>query len=348
MRGAFAYRRTKVFACDSYLTFNCLLTISSKKQRIFVESLCLSKYSHDVVAPRRNGFGWVGNMQAERRLSNGLLQKWLERRAAMASGAVQVNSYRSIWISDLHLGIPGCKAEALLDFLRHHEAENLYLVGDIVDGWNLGASWSWGPAQSAVVEEIVAWRRRGVRVELLPGNHDELNSDIVENLFGLAPSRTELIHRTVEGRRMLVIHGHQFDSSLASGWWLKGNQAYTVALRIHQWYRREWDERWHRPRSLSSYLKCRVKKAVEYITDFDDRSLFEAARQHKADGVICGHIHRAEQRLIGPIWYINDGDWVENRTALVEDHDGSLRLLRWGSIGSQPAESESIVPQEAS
>ena len=289
-------------------------------------------------------------MRDEQWSSNRRMREWLEQWSAAdaVSPARQVSSYRSIWISDLHLGLSLCKAEELLDFLRHHEAENLYLIGDIIDGWKLGPSWCWTPAQSAVVKEIVAWRRRGARVEFLPGNHDELHSDIVEDLFGLAPSRTELIHRTVEGRRMLVIHGHQFDSSLAAGQWWKGNQVYAMALRINQWYGREWAERWHRPRSLSAYLKCRVKRAVEYLTDFDDRALFEAARRHKVDGVICGHTHRPEQRLIGPIWYMNDGDWVDSQTALVEHYDGALRLLRWGSLGEQPAEPETMVSGEVS
>jgi len=289
-------------------------------------------------------------MRDERCLSDSSTAKWVERwsDSGAALPARQVTSYRSIWISDFHLGLSLCKAEDLLDFLRHHEAENLYLIGDIIDGWNLGPSWAWSPAQSAVVQEIVAWRRRGVHVEVLPGNHDELHSDIIEYLFGLAPRGTELIHRTIDGRKMLVTHGHQFDSSLAAGQWWKGNQVYAMALRINQWYGREWAERWHRPRSLSSYLKCRVKRAVEYLTDFDDRALFEAARRHKVDGVICGHTHRPEQRLIGPIWYMNDGDWVDSRTALVEHYDGALRLLRWGSAGDQLAESESVAVEEAS
>jgi UDP-2,3-diacylglucosamine pyrophosphatase LpxH len=239
-------------------------------------------------------------------------------------------TYRSIWISDFHLGTHACQAEALLDFLRHHQAEKLYLVGDIVDGWNLGRSWWFDSAQQAVVEEIAAWRKRGTRVEFLPGNHDQSCLDLVQSLLGLVPRRTELIHRTADGRRMLVTHGHQFDRSVTSGHWLQGSQAYTMALRINEWYGREWTEPWQQPGLLSAYLRQGVKKVVQYLTDFDDRAVFEAVRQQRADGLICGHIHRAEQRLIGPIWYINDGDWVENCTALIEDLTGALRLLRWG------------------
>jgi UDP-2,3-diacylglucosamine pyrophosphatase LpxH len=256
------------------------------------------------------------------------------------------NLYRSIWISDFHLGTDACQAETLLDFLRHHQAEKLYLVGDIVDGWSSGRSWCLDPVQKAVAEEIRAWLRWGTQVEFLPGNHDQTHLDLVEALLGLVPHRTELIHRTADGRRMLVTHGHQFDGSLTSGSWLEGKQAYAIALRIHQWYGRAWVQRSERPRSLSAYLRHRVKQVVEYLTDFDDRVVFETVRQHHADGLICGHIHRAEQRLIGPIWYINEGDWVQNCTALVEDYSGALRLLRWGASFLVPNEIDATLSEE--
>jgi UDP-2,3-diacylglucosamine pyrophosphatase LpxH len=211
------------------------------------------------------------------------------------------NLYRPIWISDFHLGTDACQAETLPDFLRHHQAEKLYLVGDIVDGWNLGRSWCFDSAQKAVAEEVRAWPRRRTHVEFLPGNHDQASLDLVETVLGLIPRRAELIHRMADGRRMLVTHGHQFDNSLTSGSWLKGKQAYTAALRIHQWYGRAWAQRSQRPRSVSAYLQHRVKQVVEYLTGFDDRTVFEAVLQHHADGLICGHVHRAEQRLIGPI-----------------------------------------------
>jgi UDP-2,3-diacylglucosamine pyrophosphatase LpxH len=257
------------------------------------------------------------------------------------------NSYRSIWISDFHLGTDACRAEALLDFLRHHQAEKLYLVGDIVDGWHPRRSECFDSTQKAVAAEIKAWRGVGTDVEFLPGNHDQASLDLVEALLGLVPRRAELIHRTADGRRMLVTHGHQFDGSLTSGNWLKGRQAYTVALRIHQWYGRAWVQRSQKPRSLSAYLRHRVKQVVEYLTGFDDRAVFEAVRQHHADGLICGHVHRAEQRLIGPIWYINEGDWVQNCSALVEDYSGALRLLRWEGSSKLLDEMAPTLSQEA-
>jgi UDP-2,3-diacylglucosamine pyrophosphatase LpxH len=253
---------------------------------------------------------------------------------------------RSIWLSDFHLGTHGCKAAALLDFLQHHEAETLYLVGDIVDGWKAGPSWYWSSAQKRVVEEIAAWRRRGTRVEVIPGNHDDLS--LLEALFGFAPTLDELIHRTAEGRRMLVIHGHQFDGALASARMWKSDQTYSLALRINRWCSDEPAERCDRQGSLSTYLKYRFKRAVEYFSYFDDRSVIEAARRTRTDGVICGHVHRAEQRLIGPIWYVNDGDWVHSRTALTEDYRGGLRLLRWDQSGDRAHERAMIDQAEAS
>ncbi len=255
-------------------------------------------------------------------------------------------SCRSIWISDFHLGTRGCKADALLSFLRNHEAENLYLVGDIVDGWNAGPSWYWSAAQKAVVEEIALWRRRGVRVEVLPGNHDDVS--LTEALFGVMPSRDQYIHRTAEGRRMLVIHGHQFDGSLASARVWKSNHTYLMAQKINRWYNRDHGETGDRASALAAYLRYRVRRAVEFFSDFDDRPVLEAARRHQVDGVICGHVHRAEQRLLGPIWYINDGDWVQNCTALIEDHHGALSLRRWGDVHKPAAGSASQPQLEAS
>ncbi len=196
-----------------------------------------------------------------------------------------------------------------------------------------GPSWYWSAAQSAVVQEVARLYRLGVRVVFLPGNHDEFSSDLVQSLFGPVPIVTELIHRTAEGRRMLVIHGHQFDGSLNPNRLLSvmGSQAYTTALRIDRWYNSHRLELDRRHGALAIYFKDRLRKAVQYLTDFDDRSVLRTVRQHNADGVICGHIHRAEQRQIDSVWYFNDGDWVESCSAVVEEHDGALRVVRWGS-----------------
>jgi UDP-2,3-diacylglucosamine pyrophosphatase LpxH len=265
---------------------------------------------------------------------------------AVATPPAKATYYRTIWISDLHLGTPRCKAEALYDFLRHHRADTLYLVGDIVDGWLPGSSWSWSSAQEAVVRQIARWRRRGTRVVFLPGNHDHLSLDLGYSLFGPIPVVSELIHRTAGGRRMLVIHGHQFDGSLNPNRWLQrmGNQAYLAALRVDRWYSGE-GRLGEKPARLplSAYFKERVKKTVEYLTDFSDRAIAETARRHRADGVICGHVHRPEQRLLGPIWYINDGDWVSSCTAVVEDRNGVLALLRWERAAQEAAAEAALL-----
>lgn len=272
---------------------------------------------------------------------------WMSKQAVgITPFAPFANSYRSIWISDFHLGTRGCKAAALEEFLRSVCADNLYLVGDIIDGWSLGPSWYWSAAQHAVVKEIVAWRRRGARVVFIPGNHDQVG--LIESLFGLVPHHGELIHVTADGARMLVMHGHQFDSSFSSARWLSmmGSKAYAAALRINEWYCRERFGLEHAGGLLTGYLKSPVRSAMRYLTaiELDERALVGVAREYKADGIICGHAHRAEQRLIGPVWYINDGDWVENCTALAESHDGALNLIRWHRGGNARLES---VPSEA-
>jgi UDP-2,3-diacylglucosamine pyrophosphatase LpxH len=260
----------------------------------------------------------------------------------------QRSYYRTIWISDVHLGTRACKASALLDFLRHHIAETLYLVGDIVDGWNCGPSWHWSSTQQELVDEIGHWRRGGVNVVFLPGNHDEGKLGLVEDLFGRIPSLSSLIHTTADGSRMLVIHGHQFDGSLNLNRLLPkiGSSAYGRAQRIHDWYNRRSEQRSDEGRSLSDYLREPARKAIEFLTDFRDRAVLAAARDHKADGVICGHIHRSDHRLIGNVLYVNDGDWVHNRTAVVEERDGTLQILRW-STAPQNISVLSPMPQEA-
>jgi UDP-2,3-diacylglucosamine pyrophosphatase LpxH len=247
----------------------------------------------------------------------------------------QPRYYRTIWISDVHLGTRASKASSLLDFLRHHIAETLYLVGDIVDGWNLGPSWHWSLAQQELVNEIVQWRRRGANVVFLPGNHDESKARLVEELFGPIPSASSLIHITAAGARMLVIHGHQFDGSLNPNRLLPiiGAHAYARAQRVHDWYHRQSGQGGDEGRSLCDYFRYPARKAIEFLTDFRDRAVLAAARDHQADGVICGHIHRSDHRLIGTILYVNDGDWVQNRTAVVEEQDGALQVVRWS--GSQ-------------
>ena len=246
---------------------------------------------------------------------------------------VQRMYYRTIWISDVHLGTRACKASALVDFLRNHIAETLYLVGDIVDGWNLGPSWHWSPAQQEVVDEVQQWRRSGADVVFLPGNHDEANVGMVEELFGRIPTISSILHRTAEGAKMLVVHGHQFDGSLNPNrlFPIIGPQAYARTQRLHDWYNRHHEEDGEESRGLARYVRDSARKAIEFLTDFRDRAVLAAARDHRADGVICGHIHRTDYRFIGSVKYVNDGDWVLNRSAVVEEPDGALRIIKWAT-----------------
>lgn len=279
----------------------------------------------------RNNAGWPS---ADERGEGIMRERAAERAFAQ---------HRAIWISDLHLGTRRCKARALLRFLVNHKAETLYLVGDIVDGWNLGERWYWCEAQAAVVQQIAAWGRHGGRVVFLPGNHDEASVEVVRELLGPEVLfRPHLIHETADGRRMLVIHGHQFDRALnPNRWtWFAGSRAYGVVQRFNEWYSPPEEAGEARVRARGGF-KARVKRAVELATDFRDRAVVEAAREHRVDGVICGHIHRAEERTIGDVLYVNDGDWVHSCTALVEDFDGRLWLRAFDPSG-RPAAGEDM------
>ncbi len=245
--------------------------------------------------------------------------------------------YRSIWISDFHLGTTRCRSKELLRFLRNHRAEILFLVGDIIDSWNVGPAWHWDETQTAVVEEIWAWRRRGTRIIFLPGNHDETNGDLIRTLFGSVEYAPHFIHRTGEGRRMLVIHGHQFDGTVHPARWMSliGGAAYSAALKANVWYNRA---------AGHGYLRRKLKRTIHRLIDFADSRIAEAARLVRADGVICGHTHRPDRRAIGPYLYINEGDWVQSRTALVEDCSGNLTLVHWDAANGPGEQTRGAEP----
>ena len=254
--------------------------------------------------------------------------------------------HRTIFISDVHLGTRGCKAELLADFLAHNSCGTLYLVGDIVDGWQLKRRWYWSDAQSRVVGEILRKVDDGVRVVYVPGNHDEfLRAYCGRSIAGIEVVR-EAIHETAAGLRFLVLHGDQFDGVIGYAKWLAqvGDRAYAAALalndRLHNLRRGLGLPYW----SLSAYLKKKVKNAVEYVSRFEE-VVARAAAPRGVDGVICGHIHQAEMRQIGSILYLNDGDWVESCTALVEDARGHLEILRWASCS--PASDLARTPSGA-
>ncbi len=237
---------------------------------------------------------------------------------------------RTIWISDIHLGTRGCNAELLLDFLRAHECETLYLVGDIVDGWRLRKGWYWPEAHNEVVRRVLKMAHRGTRVVLIAGNHDEMLRPYAGMSFGGVEIALDAIHTTADGRKLLITHGDAFDVVVLYHKWLAflGDQAYTLLLQanivLNRARRRLKLPYW----SLSSYLKKRVKNAVAYVGEFEE-AVAHAARDRHVDGVVCGHIHCAEIRQIDDITYMNDGDWVESCTALAETFDGQIAIIDW-------------------
>ena len=244
------------------------------------------------------------------------------------------SSYRTIWLSDIHLGTRGCKAEFLLDFLRCNESETLYLVGDIIDGWRLRRSWYWAQSHNDVVQKILRKARKGTRVIYVPGNHDEAMRQFVGLELGRIAVEHEAVHTLLDGRRLLVTHGDLFDGVVQQAKWLAhlGDTLYTIILALNRHFN-HLRQRLGMPYwSLSQYLKHQVKNAVSYISDFEHAVAHEAKRRG-FDGVVCGHIHKAEMRDIEGVLYANDGDWVESLTALAETCSGELQILHGAALG---------------
>ncbi|NKE68010.1 UDP-2,3-diacylglucosamine diphosphatase [Ramlibacter sp. RBP-2] len=244
-----------------------------------------------------------------------------------AAGARRV---RSVFISDVHLGTRGCQAVALLDFLKAHPSDHLYLVGDIVDGWQLRKGWYWPQAHNDVVQKVLRAARKGCRVVFVPGNHDEFARQFAGHSFGGIEVLHDAVHVTADGRRLWVIHGDAFDAVVQCARWLAyvGDTLYEFSLRLNR-HLNHLRARLGLPYwSLSAWLKHKVKKALSYVTDFE-HAVAREARRRGHHGVVCGHIHRAEMRMIDGVLYCNDGDWVESLTALVEHHDGRLELVTW-------------------
>jgi UDP-2,3-diacylglucosamine pyrophosphatase LpxH len=241
--------------------------------------------------------------------------------------------YRSIFISDVHLGTPGCRASHLLEFLRNTDSAYLYLVGDIVDGWQLKRRWYWHQSHNDVVQKVLRKARKGTRVAYIAGNHDEALRHFLGVALGGIEISDEAVHVTADGRRLLVTHGDLFDAVVQRARWLAhlGDFLYGVTLKLNQWYNHMTARMGWRYWSLSQYLKHKVKNAVSYMTDFEE-ALAHEARRRGFDGVVCGHIHKAEIRDIGGTLYCNDGDWVESLTALVELDSGELRIIDWQAI----------------
>ena len=255
--------------------------------------------------------------------------------------------YRTVFLSDIHLGTRGCQATILLDFIRGMECESLYLVGDIIDGWKLKSGWYWPQTHNDVVQKVLRMARKGTRVIYIPGNHDDRVRDFCGVHFGGVIVARDAIFETAAGRRYLVTHGDEFDGVIHHAKWLAflGDWAYRALLSLNTTWnlvrRRMGFGYW----SLSAFVKVKVKNALQFIENFE-AAVADEARRRGVDGVICGHIHKAERRMIGGIEYINDGDWVESCTALVEHFDGRLELISWVGEGRtlpSPAQAAAVA-----
>ena len=250
--------------------------------------------------------------------------------------AHHVEQYQTIFLSDLHLGSKSAQAELLLDFLKHNHAQKIYLVGDIVDGWQLKKGGYWPQAHNDVVQKILRAVRKGSRVIYIPGNHDEFARDYTGLTFGGIEVANESIHETVNGRKYLIMHGDQFDIVVCNARWLAllGDWAYQLAIVANTWFNKVRKIYGVGYWSLSAWAKMKVKNAVNFIGDFE-KTLAGEARRRGFDGVICGHIHHAIIRKIDGIDYVNTGDFVESCTAIVEHKDGRLEILYWRTTAAE-------------
>jgi len=239
-------------------------------------------------------------------------------------------TYRAIWISDIHLGTRHSRVGSLLEFLREVESEELYVVGDFIDGWQLRRKWHWTEEYNLLMQKLLRKNRKRTRVTFLVGNHDEFLEQFLGLNFGTVRLVERTVHEAIDWKRYLVIHGHQLNGLSQYNRLLDrvGSALYERILDLNVWVNRfrrlcgfgYW--------SLASYLKLKAKSAMKYVNDYEE-ALLQFARKSGMDGVICGHIHRPEIRQAGDILYLNCGDWVENCSALVEDFDGRISLLHF-------------------
>ena len=255
---------------------------------------------------------------------------------------------RAVFISDIHLGTRSAQAERLIDFLRYCEADLIYLVGDIIDFWRVKRGPHWPQTHNDVVQKLLRRVRKGVRLVLVPGNHDEALRDYIGLRFGGIEIHRDIVHTTKKGRRYCVLHGDEFDVVVRTARWLAylGDHGYEFALWLNNplnWLRRHLGLGYW---SLSAYLKCRVKRAVAFIGAFEETVALET-RRRGLDGVICGHIHHASDRTFGGIHYLNCGDWVESCTAIVETAEGELSIVHWPEPPAQTVDPRPVLVARA-
>jgi len=244
---------------------------------------------------------------------------------------------RTLFLSDIHLGMKACQADKLLDFLRYYDAKTVYLVGDIVDGWQLRSSWYWPQTHNDVVQKLLRKARKGAQVFYIPGNHDEFLRDYYGMHVGGIEVVEDAIHVAADGKRYLVIHGDLFDVVIRHARWLAllGDKAYDAAIWLNtnvNTIRRAFGLTYW---SLSQWAKLKVKNAVNFIGEFE-RTLAAEALRRGLDGVICGHIHHAVIRNKPDFLYVNCGDWIESCTAVVEHFNGALEIVRWTARSARP------------
>ncbi len=241
------------------------------------------------------------------------------------------SAYRTIWISDLHIGSTQCQSDVLLDFLKYNESEKLYLVGDIIDFWSLSKKMYWTTEHNTIIQKILRKARQGTEIIYIPGNHDENIRDYEHYVFGDIVVKVSDIHTTVLGKRFLIVHGDEYDAVARHHKWLAkiGSVGYDWLIALNRFwrvFRRLFGIQ--SQFSLAAYIKFKVKNAVQFISDYEE-TIVHTLRNENLDGVICGHIHHAEIKKIDDFLYVNTGDFVESCTAIVEHHNGELELIRW-------------------
>lgn len=241
-----------------------------------------------------------------------------------------VNHHRTLFLSDVHLGSRACKADLLVDFLRYHSADTIFLVGDIVDAWRLRRSWHWPQSHNDLVQKLLRLARKGCRIVYIPGNHDDMLRAYPGLVLGGITIQTQAHHVTADGRRLLVIHGDEFDGVILTSRWLAqlGSWAYEVVARLNNTFNVARRKLGYPYWSLAGFLKHKVKNAISFIARYE-KTLLEEARRQGCDGIVCGHIHHAELRFQDGLQYCNTGDWVDNCTAMAEASDGTLEIIRW-------------------
>ena len=244
---------------------------------------------------------------------------------------IQPLKCRTVWISDIHLGYRGCKTEFLLDFLQNVECEYLYLVGDIIDVWHMQEKGLfWPQSHSNVIRTLLGKAKHNTKVVYIPGNHDEIFREYDGMQFGNVKIKNKCIHQTIDGRKLLMMHGDEFDNDVISSPLVSfiGDKSNNLLLYVNR-HLYTFHRKMGLPyRSVSAFVKGKVKNAVNVMAKFK-AAIVKEAKYSKVDGIVCGHQHDAQIKEIDDVLYCNDGDWVENCTTMIEHHDGTLELLRW-------------------